>query len=400
MGAAGISRLKSVFGWGVLLTSVASLCSCSGRGISSVQHTVIIFQENHTFDNYFGAFPGADGVSRGTTSTGMNVPLTPMPDMDFDNLCNSWDCAIQAIDGGKMDGFDLISGGLSAYTQASAQQIPNYWAYAQHYVLADRYFTSVHGPSLPNHLFTLAAQSAGTVDNLNGTTGGMACDGTTSGTITVIDGNGNRSQHSPCFDVPILGDELSAAGLSWKYYIEDGSGGTLQLIRHVRNGPGWTENHGTTDQFLLDARTGQLPAVSWVIKPLTGSEHPPNSICSGDSQTAQFVNAVMQGPDWSSTVIFVTYDDFGGFYDHVAPPQIDRYGLGPRVPLLIISPFAKRGYISHTLYEHSSMLKFVERRYRLPALTARDAAASDMLDSFDFAQPLEPPLILPQHSCP
>jgi phospholipase C len=108
----------------------------------------------------------------------------------------------------------------------------------------------------------------------------------------------------------------------------------------------------------------------------------------------------MQGPAWNSTVVFVTYDDFGGFYDHVPPPQVDQFGMGPRVPLLIISPFAKRGYISHTLYEHSSMLKFVETLYHLPSLTARDAAASAMLDSFDFNRPPQPPLFLASHQCP
>jgi phospholipase C len=107
----------------------------------------------------------------------------------------------------------------------------------------------------------------------------------------------------------------------------------------------------------------------------------------------------MQGPDWNSTVIFITYDDFGGLYDHVPPPQIDQFGLGPRVPMLIVSPFAKRGYVSHTQYEHSSVLKFVEDRYHLPPLTARDARASDMRDSFDFGQ-TQPPLILSERQCP
>ena len=162
----------------------------------------------------------------------------------------------------------------------------------------------------------------------------------------------------------------------------------------------WTQNQGTTAQFLQDAQSGQLPAVSWLILPYGGSEHPPNSICARDNQTAEYINAIMQGPAWSSTVIFVTYDDFGGFYDHVPPPQLDQFGLGPRVPLLIISPFAKPGYISHTVYEHSSMLKFVETRYQLPSLTARDAAANDMLDSFSFSQPPQPPLILQPHQCP
>jgi phospholipase C len=318
--------------------------------------------------------------------------------MDYANLCNSWDCALQAMDGGKMDSFDLINGGLSAYTQASSQEIPHYWEYAQHFVLADRYFTSVHGPSLPNHLFTVAAQSGGVIDNVSVGRGGVACDGSPTGTVTVIDANGNRTEQSPCFDFMTLTDLLEAAGISWKYYI-DGDG-IFAVIRHIRNSPMWAQNRASTAQFLQDAQSGQLPAVSWLITPYEGSEHPPNSTCAGDNQTAEFINLIMQGPAWNSTTIFVTYDDFGGFYDHVPPPQLDQDGLGPRVPLLIISPFAKPGYISHTLYEHSSMLKFIETRYHLSSLTARDAAANNMLDSFDFGQPPQPPLILQPHHCP
>lgn len=364
-----------------------------------MEHVVIILKENHTFDNYFGTFSGADGVTTGITSTGTMVPLTPIPDVDNAVLCNAWDCAITAIDGGKMDGFDLINGGLSAYTQASEQQIPNYWQYARHFVLADRYFTSVHGPSLPNHLFTLAAQSGGVIDNVSSNGGGVACDGTPTGTVTVIDANGNRTEQSPCFDFTTLADLLDDAGLSWKYYIDDGIS-TFQLIRHIRNSPMWANAQHTSKQFLEEAQSGQLPSMSWVIPDYEDSEHPPNSICAGDNETAQFVNAVMQGPAWNSTVVFVTYDDFGGFYDHVPPPQVDLDGLGPRVPLLIISPFAKPGYISHTLYEHSSLLKFVETQYHLRSLTARDTAASSMLDSFDFNAKPQPPLILPTHACP
>lgn len=374
---------KTAMAFGILLTTTFAFLACSNRRPNTVEHVVIILKENHTFDNYFGTFPGTDGATTGFTSTGATAHLTPMPDADQAPLCNSWDCAIEAMNGGKMNGFDLISSGLSAYTQASEQQIPNYWQYARNFVLADRYFTSVHGPSLPNHFFTVAAQSGGAIDNVSGAGGGVACDGTATGTVTVIDANGNRTEQSPCFDFTTLADRLEAAGLSWKYYI-DGGGGTLAMIRHIRNGPMWANTQNSSAQFLQDAQSGQLPAMSWVIPPYTESEHPPNSICGGDNQTTQFVNTIMQGPAWNSTVVFITYDDFGGFYDHVSPPQVDQNGMGPRVPLLIISPFAKPGYISHTLYEHSSMLKFVETLYHLPSLTARDAAASDMLDSFDF----------------
>ncbi len=395
------SRLKASTYLSVtlLLTASVSLLCCSGRGPSAIQHTVIILQENHTFDNYFGTFPGADGVVSGQTSTGQTIPLAPLPDADYETLCNSWDCALQAMNGGQMNSFDLISPGLSAYTQASQQQIPHYWQYAQHFTLADHYFTSVHGPSLPNHIFTVAAQSGGVIDNVDPSgTGGVACDGSSSGTVSVIDSNGNRSNVSPCFDFTTLADVLEAKGISWKYYI-DGDG-IFALFRSIRNSPMWTANRGSPTQFLQDAMSGNLPAVSWLITPWDGSEHPPNSICAGDNMTAVFVNAVMQGPAWNSTAIFITYDDFGGLYDHVPPPQVDQFGLGPRVPLLIVSPFAKRGYISHTVYEHSSLLKFIETRYHLQPLTARDAAASDMLDSFDFNQPPPAPLVLQPHSCP
>ena len=389
---------KATLTLAVLLAVALSFWACSARQPVGIEHTVIILQENHTFDNYFGTFSGADGTTSGLTSTGLRVSLTPLPEMDYANLCNSWDCALQAMDGGKMDSFDLINGGLSAYTQASSQEIPHYREYAQHFVLADRYFTSVHGPSLPNHLFTVAAQSGGVIDNVSVGRGGVACDGSPTGTVTVIDANGNRTEQSPCFDFMTLTDLLEAAGISWKYYI-DGDG-IFAVIRHIRNSPMWAQNRASTAQFLQDAQSGQLPAVSWLITPYEGSEHPPNSTCAGDNQTAEFINLIMQGPAWNSTTIFVTYDDFGGFYDHVPPPQLDQDGLGPRVPLLIISPFAKPGYISHTLYEHSSMLKFIETRYHLSSLTARDAAANNMLDSFDFGQPPQPPLILQPHHCP
>jgi len=170
------------------------------------------------------------------------------------------------------------------------------------------------------------------------------------------------------------------------------------LINHIRKGPVWQRNIGIADQFVAEARAGQLPTVSWVLPPGAQSEHPPNGICQGETWTIEAVNFVMQGADWSFTVILITYDDFGGFYDHVAPPQVDQFGLGPRVPLLIISPFAKQGYISHTQYEHASVLKFIETRYHLPALTARDASANDMSDVFNFSGK-QSRLILSERQC-
>jgi len=140
--------------------------------------------------------------------------------------------------------------------------------------------------------------------------------------------------------------------------------------------------------------------VSWLLPPEYESEHPPDSMCDGENWTVGVLNALMQSPDWNSTVVFITWDDFGGFYDHVAPPQLDRFGLGPRVPLLIVSAYAKPGYISHTISDHTSILRFVETRYGLPALTSRDAQASNLLDAFDFDAPPRSPVILEPHACP
>jgi phospholipase C len=388
----------------VCLVSFLSACAGNGstpapRNLAAIQHTVFIINENHTFDNFFGTFPGADGTSAGLLSNGQWIPLSVMPDSYQATLCNGWDCSIEAIDSGKMDKFDVISGGtLSAYTQATQQEIPNYWAYASRFALADHYFTSVHGPSLPNHLFAIAAQSGGAIDNGGHPGPGTSCDGSSWGTVTVIDEYGNRSQHAPCFDFKTLPDALEKAGISWRYYGD--YGGFVSVMDQIRNSVLWKEDVAPSAQFLADAKSGQLPAVSWLLPPGDDSGHPPASVCAAENWTVSVLNAVMQGPDWNSTVVFVTWDDFGGFFDHVAPPQVDQFGLGPRVPLLIISPYAKGGYVSHTVYDHTSVLKFIETRYSLSPLTSRDAAASNMLDSFDFDTPPQPPLLLQPRTCP
>jgi phospholipase C len=302
-----------------------------------------------------------------------------MPDSDVGaGLCNAWDCSLQAMDAGKMDKFDLIGGGSwSAFKQVTQQQIPNYWAYARRFTLADRYFTSVHGPSLPNHLFAVAAQSGGAIDN--GTGAGIDCAGAANGMVTVIDKSGNRSLQSLCFDFKTLPESLQEAGISWRYYADYGD--ALCVMKNIRNGTVWGEDVMPVSQFVIDAKAGNLPAVSWVIPPEGATEEPPESICAGENWMVSVLNAVMQKPDWNSTAVFVTWDDFGGFYDHVAPPQVDQFGLGPRVPLLVISPYAKPGYVTHSVADHTSVLKFVEMRYGLQPLTSRDAGAGSLLDS-------------------
>lgn len=400
-------KLLPVIVWWFLGATLAGLAlsveSCRNAEDSAannpavIQHTIIIFKENRTFDTYFSDFPGADGDTSGVTSTGQEVALAQVADCYEGNLCNGWACALQAMDGDKMDGFDLTSGNLDAYARMSEEDTPNYWAYARRFVLADRYFTSVHGPSFPNHLFSVAPQSGGVIDNANGTGPGTDCAGNPAGTAPVMDQNGKITHQSPCFDFPTLPDSLEAAGVSWKYYAENG--GVLTTIRHIWNSPLRQERIADPAQFLSDLAAGRLASVTWLLPPDDAGEHPPDSVCKGENWTVQMVNAIMQSPEWNSTAIFLTWDDFGGLYDHVPPPQVDRFGLGPRAPLLIISPYARAGYVSHTVYEQSSMLKFVETRYHLNPLTSRDRAASDMLDSFDFSQSPQAPLILTPRAC-
>ena len=172
-------------------------------------------------------------------------------------------------------------------------------------------------------------------------------------------------------------------------------------IRHIRDGKAWHEHVVPTQRFVADAAAGRLPDVSWISSPADVSEHPTTSgECIGENWTTRLIDAVMNGPDWGSTAIFLTWDDFGGFYDHVPPPRIDTFGLGFRVPLLVISPYARRGFIDHRTEEFSSVLRFIEQDYSLPPMTKRDANTPDMLADFDFSQPARPPDPLPVTPCP
>jgi len=376
--------------------------------ITAIQHIVFIVKENRSFDEYFGLFPGADGAKTGVTSTGQVIPLERTPDIVVD-MGHDWYSAILAMDGGKNDLYDLIpdanvNGEYLSYSTMTQADIPNYYAYAQNFVLADHMFSSLRGPSMPNHLFTIAAQSGGVIDIPSAPGPSWGCDSPSDSRVTIIDELGDISEAFPCFDFKTLADSLNTAGISWKYYAPpEGQQGynfsTYDAINHIRNSPLWTEDVVPETQFVADAASGNLPAVSWLVSGPT-SEHPPNSTCLGENWTVQELNALMQGPDWNSTAVFLTWDDFGGFYDHVPAPVDDFYGLGPRVPLLIISPYAQPGYISHTQYEFSSVLRFIEDRFGLTPLTDRDGNANDTSDSFNFSQSPNAPLLLNQRACP
>jgi phospholipase C len=383
-----------------------------------IQHVVFIMKENRSFDHYFGQFPGADGVTSGYISDGQQIPLWRAPDVMFHDGDHNYDSALTAKDGGKMDQFDLsnwgnVNGDFQAYSQMTQADIPNYWAYAQNFVLSDHTFESETSPSYNAHFYSIAASGEETVTVPflgNKNLASWGCDALPGVLVTVFDSAGVYSDTYPCFNLPTLADSLNNASpqLSWKFYAPPYPVGgyehsAFDYVQHIRDSSYWNTNVVNNAQFVTDALAGNLPTVSWIIADTPATEHPPNSTCVGENWTVQQINAVMQGPadQWNSTVIFVTWDEWGGFYDHMDPPVVDQWGYGLRVPMLIISPYSYQpGYITHTTYEFSSVLKFIEENFNLPFLTDRDANANDTSDSFNFNQNPQPPLVLNERSCP
>jgi phospholipase C len=377
----------------------AAVSAATPPGADQIKHIVFILKENHTFDNYFGAFPGADGASTGRIGN-QNFVLKDPPNFFQQDIGHSNADALLAMDFGRMDQFYQLVGAyqggrLVNYTRYREDQIPNYWALASHFVLADEFFTSVHGPSFPNHLFTIAAQSGGALDNPNGRIWG--CDAPRGTVVPTIRANGKFAKGPPCFELNTVADSLNSAGLSWRYYgVREGARGyqwsPFDTIRHIRRGPQWATNVLPVTQFVSDVAANGLASMTWITTETSLSEHPSfGGTCEGENSTVTLVNAIMNSPEWNSTVIFISWDDFGGFYDHVAPPQLDLYGLGPRVPLLIVSPLVKSGFIEHQQLEFASVVKFVEEIFGLPFLTSRDTNSNDIFDAFDLVDaPLAP----------
>jgi phospholipase C len=279
-----------------------------------------------------------------------------------------------------------------------SREIPNYWNYAKLYVLQDRMFESVASYSLPAHLYMLAGQSGGYV-------GGYY--------------NGLFQPRPSTYAFPEITELLSSGRIDWKYYVASGTlpdtedghvVGTipqqeqspklytlwnpLPAFPAVQQDPAQMSRLVSTAQFYDDAAAGNLPQVCWVIPSGAVSEHPPAGVRVGMAYVTGLVNAVMQSPDWSHTAIFIAWDDWGGFYDHVSPPKVDEFGYGLRVPALVISPYAKQGYIDHTTYSFESWLRLVEERYGVSPMTSRDAQGNDMISAFDFTQQPRQPVVL------
>ncbi|HYU45158.1 MAG TPA: alkaline phosphatase family protein [Terriglobales bacterium] len=369
-----------------LFLATAAICQ------SPIQHVVVIMLENRSFDHLFGTYPGANGATKGTLSTGAVVQLSHAPDA-AKNSDHGWTGSILAIDNGKMDKFDLLFGCKPpasytvCYSQYWQSDIPNLWAYAQHYVLADNFFSSIKGGSYTNHQYSIAAQSGNAVGIPVVPAGAVlswGCDADPATWVKLYDPATNTySKTFPCFDYATLSDRLEAAGLGWaSYCVPQFQGGyqwcSFDSINHIRNDQREWSHIRLVANFATDARAGKLPAVTWVTPGSGLSCHPTALMSKCENWLTQQINAIMAGPEWASTAIFVSWDDFGGFYDHVPPPKTDPFGFGIRVPLLIISPFVNPGTVCHTLSSFDSLLSFVESNWSLPALTQRDANAGDL----------------------
>jgi phospholipase C len=396
---------------------------------SPIEHVVFIIKENRTFDHYFGRYPGAEGTTTGKLSTGEVIPLSPAPDILPFDLGHDFQSGLIAVNGGAMDGFDKIplnGDSLGGYSQFDRKTLPNYFRYADEFVLGDHMFSSMYGPTFPEHLYTVAAQSGRVTGNKitrGGITPGGYCDDPSElvPRFRRLSEKDERSimraeeapdvpevesywqEVEPCFDFKVLPDLLEEAGISWRYYGNAGFYSALLAIRHIRFSEHWGTDVVREDRFMQDIRANRLREVSWVLPGVGYDEHPgaTHSVCKGENWTVRHLNALMKSPMWGSTAVIIVWDDFGGFYDHVPPPHLDVMGLGPRVPLLIISPWAKRGFVDDTTYEFSSVLKFIETLHGLEPLTDRDRQADDMMDAFDLEQDAGDPrrLLLDQRSC-
>jgi phospholipase C len=324
-----------------------------------ITNIVIVLQENHTFDNYFGTYPGAEGTSGKNIclpqKPGSTNCISPFHDTDLTpvDMNHNWNSAHADYDGGKMDGFVYSEGSSETMGYYDREDIPHYWSAADNYVLCDRYFTSVMSESAPNHLFLVA-----------GTCG------------RIIDDNVPKT-----IEFPPIFEELDQKGITWKVY---GFTNWYKSFAYVQDNPSAQKKFSSS--FVQDLKARDIPQVSWIIGAPGGDEHPPASISLGENSVANdIINAIGASSIWDFTAIFVTWDDFGGFYDHVPPPQVDQFGYGFRVPCLVVSPYSKKGFIDSATNDHASILKFVENRFGLKALTKRDQAANDFSEAFNFS---------------
>jgi phospholipase C len=375
---------------------------------SKVQHVVIIYQENRSTDNLFNGLPGADTVRSGLNSEGGRVALHRL------GLTTPYDLGHEHRDftleynHGKMNGFDramtrcesaiaCLPADVRAYGYVARYDVAPYFDMAEQYAFADRMFQSNEGPSFPAHQYIVSGTSAITdhsplraAENpVHGNGAGGGCDSPAGTDVVLINSAGEEGQPVyPCFDRISLMELLDAASLSWRYYqAEPGAGlwNAPDAILKIRESASYDDNVMTPPtEVLTDIADGKLASVVWVTPTALDSDHALSNNGSGPSWVAAVVNAVGESPYWKSTAIFVTWDDWGGWYDHVKPRIYNSYELGFRVPLIVISPYAKNHYVSHVQHEFGSILKFTEQIFGLPSMHTTDARADDLFDCFDF----------------
>jgi phospholipase C len=422
---------------------------------------IVIMQENRSFDSYFGTFPGADGIpaKNGVPTVCVSNPLTGScqrpyhdpADLNF-GAPHTEAAALRDIGGGRMDGFiksatvrvgssvcrtepdnpicSLATTHPDVMGYHDAREIPNYWAYAQDFVLQDHLFEPNFGWSLPAHLFMMSGWSARCTDPLRQST----CT-TNLGSGTA--GPDNETTGNPSYGWTDLTYLLYRHHVSWAYYLDqgtqpdcdDGAAVCSQKPQQVGTPEIWNPlpdfvtvhqddqlaNIQPASNFFMAAKNGTLPSVSWVVPNQDDSEHAPALVSTGQAWVTSLIDAVMSGPDWASTAIFLAWDDWGGFYDHVTPPRVDVNGYGLRVPALVISPYAKRGFIDHQVLSFDAYLKFIEddflggaridprtdgRPDPRPDVRETSRILGNLIADFDFGQTPRPPVLLPLHPPP
>jgi phospholipase C len=399
-----------------------------GHPLDKIQHIVIVVQENRSLNNLFYGFPGAKTVTYGLDSHNGKIALKPV------GLSTSWDlehnaAGFEAACNGtgkvpgtdcKMNGFNnetWTCGGANPpcpikyppYSYVPHDESAPYFDLGKQYVLADQmYASNFDTSSFVSHQYIIGAQANSTI---NYPLTNWGCPGGKPDTIWTTNSQRGFVKEIPvCFDNTTLADELDAKQVSWAFYASPVQGGTgkscgdgagpdtykesngiwsaYQAIKHICYGPDWDSDViSPSTKFLTDVGNGTMRSVTWIVPTCVNSDHPGCNSDTGPSWVASVVNAVGESKFWDSTAIFVFWDDYGGFYDPEPPKYVDYDGLGGRIPMLIISPYAKKGYVSHVHYEHGSILRFVEDRYGLARLSASDKrAVSPEADSFDFSQ--------------
>ena len=373
-------------------------------GARKIAHVVYVVQENRSFDDMFQGYPGADTASTGKNSKGETIALQPISLKTAYDMDHSAHGMFAACNGtGKLPGTQCRMNGFNRerpsggpvngqYAYVPHSESKPYFAMAHEFVLADRMFASQLDESFVAHQYIIAAQAKSSV---NVPTIKWGCAGGPAASVaTITRERAYGKSQRPCFNYQTLGDEFDKAGLSWRFYTSEytvpfsGFWSAYQAVKHIFYGPDWTNDVIVPQsQFLTDVKGGKLAAFTWITPQCPDSDHPACGGGLGPSWVASVVDAVGESKFWDTTAIFVQWDDWGGLYDHVPPPHLGYDGLGFRVPLIVISPYAKQNYVSHVQYETASVLRFAEDLFGLAQLSDADKrATSPAADSFNFKQ--------------